>query len=182
MSATFDGCGTRAATVERSAQSKDHSTRSGENFAFHGEILTESKRGPGLMASDRVVICEHCQKPAQFVSGRVIYRSRQDLFDRRFWYCIGCNAYVGCHDGTDIPLGGLAKPETRSARILAHASFDRLWRERIFRRSDAYTWLAEQLGIDKDSCHIGMFDVATCNKVVTICDEKWEKEKNAKAV
>ena len=27
------------------------------------------------------------------------------------------------------------------------------------KRGQAYGWLAEQLGIDKSDCHIGMFDV-----------------------
>jgi hypothetical protein len=37
------------------------------------------------------------------------------------------------------------------------------------KRGQAYGWLAEQLGIDKSDCHIGMFDVKTCERVKFIC-------------
>jgi hypothetical protein len=35
------------------------------------------------------------------------------------------------------------------------------------------SWLGMKLGKSKEECHIGEFDVATCNNVVSMCDEKW---------
>ena len=39
-------------------------------------------------------------------------------------------------------------------------------------RKTAYKWLAEQLGIHVNDCHIGEFDVATCRRVAEICKTK----------
>lgn len=36
-------------------------------------------------------------------------------------------------------------------------------------RAQAYKWLASSLGIEPKNCHIGMFDVETCKKVVALC-------------
>jgi hypothetical protein len=139
--------------------------------------VTESKSLPKSIKSDRTVICDYCGKEADYVTGFVIYRSRHDLHHKHFWFCKPCEAYVGCHGESDKPLGRLAKADLRSAKILAHASFDRLWRgdlPRFSSRSAAYAWLGMKLGKSKDECHIGMFDLATCNTVVRICNEKWE--------
>jgi hypothetical protein len=42
-------------------------------------------------------------------------------------------------------------------------------------RSKAYRWLAEQLSIPYDQCHVGMFDVATCIRAEAICKPHAEK-------
>lgn len=40
------------------------------------------------------------------------------------------------------------------------------------RRSEAYAWLAGQLGIHLFDCHIGMFDIKTCKKVVELVNAR----------
>jgi hypothetical protein len=65
-----------------------------------------------------VVLCGHCGKPAVLINGRVIYPHRPDLADKRFWACAPCAAHVGCHAGTDRPLGSPAlrgRPGRRGA-------------------------------------------------------------------
>jgi hypothetical protein len=37
-------------------------------------------------------------------------------------------------------------------------------------RGAGYRWLADQLGIPKEKCHIGMFSVDTCLRVIEICE------------
>jgi hypothetical protein len=39
------------------------------------------------------------------------------------------------------------------------------------KRHEAYGWLANQLGLSRDDCHIGMFDVAQCERVVRVCTQ-----------
>lgn len=104
------------------------------------------------------------------VSGNVIYPHRSDLFYKRFWLCAPCDAYVGCHEGTERPLGRLANAELRRAKMAAHAVFDPLWRNGHMKRSQAYGWLADQLGIPCTECHIGEFDVDRCRLVVALCN------------
>lgn len=56
------------------------------------------------------------------------------------------------------------------ARVAAHSAFDPLWKDKHMTRSDAYRWLAAQLGIAPSACHILYFDEATCARVKRLCD------------
>ena len=114
--------------------------------------------------------CDYCNRPAVLVTGRETYPHRADLRKLKFWSCAACKAWVGCHKNGDgkTPLGRLANAELRAAKSAAHAAFDPLWREGAMSRSSAYAWLARQLGISAPKCHIGMFDVQTCQRVVDI--------------
>lgn len=47
------------------------------------------------------------------------------------WKCVPCDAYVGCHKGTERPLGLVADAATRAAKIKAHAAFDPLWMRKM---------------------------------------------------
>ena len=117
--------------------------------------------------------CHYCGNPAELVTGRIIYPHRPDLFDLNFWRCEPCDAYVGCHkkqgDGSQ-PLGRLANAELRKAKNKAHAAFDPHWQGKKQSRSDAYAWLAKQLGMPVERTHIGEFDVDDCMRVVTACE------------
>lgn len=126
-----------------------------------------------------MVVCDYCNNEARLVGGDVIYPHRPDLHGLRFWHCGPCGAYVGCHKGTTRPLGRLANAELRQAKQDAHAAFDPKWKFHTFRdgyqtmtRTMAYKWLAEQLGIPIEQCHIGMFDVETCGRVVEVCTNR----------
>lgn len=101
----------------------------------------------------------------------MIYPHRRDLAFKKFYLCLPCKAYVGCHPNSTTALGRLANAELRAAKMRAHAAFDPIWKEGIKNRKSAYGWLHAKLGIEKHLCHIGMFDVETCEKVVAACAE-----------
>lgn len=130
-------------------------------------------------------ICPYCNSTAVLVGGDVIYPWLKHLAAKRFWKCLACgDAYVGCHDGTEQPLGRLADAKLRLAKQHAHAVFDPLWEAKVERgmskgkaRGLGYRWLAVQLGIKPEDCHIGMMDVDTCIKVVQVCRPHAEKLK-----
>lgn len=127
------------------------------------------------MRNTTTILCDYCQQPAQLVGGATIYPYRRDLHSLRFWHCSPCGAWVGCHPGTTKPLGRLADAELRIAKMEAHAAFDPRWRakdkkNRPVARTQAYNWLAKQLGIERGQCHIGLFDIETCRRVVEICN------------
>lgn len=111
--------------------------------------------------------CPYCAGLSELVVGDVIYPHRPDLAAKKVWRCPPCNAYVGCHPGTTKPLGRLANAALREAKIQAHAAFDPLWRTGWMGRHQAYGWLAMQLGLARDDCHIGLFDLDGCQRVVT---------------
>lgn len=111
--------------------------------------------------------CDKCGKPAKLVSGSVVYPSRHDLYGRKFWACVPCNRRIGCHPGTDKPLGRrMAGPRTREARLKAHTAFDRLWKRGYLTRNEAYAWLAKVMRMPRKDCHIGQMSAAQCRAVV----------------
>ena len=125
---------------------------------------------------NKFTMCPYCDKQSQLVTGKKIYPHRPDLFHLNFWLCDPCNAYVGCHrrskrhghSGTE-PLGRLANKELRHAKSNAHAAFDPIWKSGRRSRKQAYLWLAKQMNISVNNCHIGMFNIAQCRRVVEIC-------------
>jgi len=116
------------------------------------------------------VTCPYCGKQAELIDSKEIYVVRS----YGMAYLCRCKpelAYVGCHKGTTRPLGRLADGELRFWKKKAHSFFDSIWRQGTMTRKAAYFWLAKNLGIPKNSCHIGMFDVDQCRRVVDICEQ-----------
>lgn len=113
--------------------------------------------------------CQYCGKKTEKVLGLVIYPHRKDLFDKTFYLCKPCKAWVGCHPKSEIPLGEVANAKTRRFRGLAHLSFDEVWISGKLKRQEAYRWLQEKMGLDQDSCHIGKFNTSQCEKVIELC-------------
>lgn len=112
------------------------------------------------------VTCDYCGKDAELVDSSVIYPHRLELHGRNVYRCQPCGAWVGCHPNTVKPLGRLANAELRRAKMQAHAVFDPLWRDGTMTRGKAYKALAIALNIPKGKCHIGMFDVEQCERVI----------------
>jgi hypothetical protein len=92
------------------------------------------------------------------------------------WMCKPCDAWVGCHKGTAKPMGTLANAELRNARSVLHALFDPIWEnlmeERGLSKSQArtmaYEWLAREMDLHPDDCHIALFDYEMCEEVLDI--------------
>ena len=113
--------------------------------------------------------CPYCGNPSRLTNGREVYPHIPRLHGNPIYACMPCRAWVGCHPGTTNALGRLANGELRKAKMAAHAAFDPLWKEGDMKRKQAYKWLSERLGIDYRDCHIGMFDQASCERVVLEC-------------
>jgi hypothetical protein len=87
------------------------------------------------------------------------------------YLCRPCQAWVGCHKGTTNSLGRLANRELRAAKQQTHAMFDPLWvrgSKRNAARRNAYRWLAKQLQISEELCHIGLFDLSDCTRAIAV--------------
>jgi hypothetical protein len=96
------------------------------------------------------------------------------------WHCLDCHALVGCHEGTDIPLGLMADLPTRDARYQAHQVFDRLWRGGGITRADAYIWLAKTLAIPPEQAHIGMLSQQQCETLIAAALNYRHQRKHAR--
>jgi hypothetical protein len=118
---------------------------------------------------DYLYVCPYCCRDAELVSGAAVYPHRPDLHHLRFWACLPCDAWVGCHRGTEEPLGRLANAKLRKAKQAAHAAFDPMWTSGDMPRRDAYSWLADALGLDREDTHIGLFDLTMCRRVIEVC-------------
>lgn len=116
--------------------------------------------------------CPYCNSKPVYVDSLEVYGVSYGMI----YLCRPCSAWVGVHAGTSIPLGRLANEELRESKKLAHLYFDNLWHRRIKQgvrkqeaRTLAYKWLSRQMGVNIKRCHIGMFDVEQCLKVVEVC-------------
>lgn len=133
------------------------------------------------------VTCPYCNRPAVYVDSAVVYRG---VSFGMIYLCSPCLAWVGVHKGTDEPLGRLANAELRLWKKQAHAAFDPLWQRKlalrrkqrgeeykaVWARNSGYKWLAAQLGLTREECHIGLFDIDMCKRVVDVCTN-WKKRR-----
>ena len=108
--------------------------------------------------------CNCCKsKKIRIVHHSEIYGSEKGKWPW-VYFCDTCHAYVGLHPYTHIPLGFLADKKTREARMKCKRPFEVLFKEMGMARADAYQTLADELGIKKESCHFGWFDISMCKK------------------
>lgn len=127
------------------------------------------------------VICPYCNEQATLASSVKIYGRDYGMM----YICKNypaCDSYVGVHTHNNEPLGRLANRELREWKIKAHAAFDPLWQKKLAKRrkekphykkswarNSGYQWLASVLGLEKDDCHIAMFDIEQCKRVIEVC-------------
>ena len=109
--------------------------------------------------------CPYCAGPVTLERNAVVYG--RDYGDWPWLYrCVPCDAYVGLHPFTAIPLGTLATRPMREARKRAKAAFQAFWRDRGMSRSEAYRWASQTLSIPPAQMHVGMFDVEQCHRLI----------------
>lgn len=110
--------------------------------------------------------CRFCGGAVELVNNAMFYGGRE--YGWPFAYaCFACGARVGCHPGTDIPLGTLADKATMQARRAAHAAFDPLWQNKgVGVRKRAYQALSKAMG--KNAAHISWMDADECLIVVSL--------------
>lgn len=120
----------------------------------------------------RKVYCDYCGRRAEFVDSKVIYGKSYGMV----YLCRPCDAYVGVHKGSDVPLGRLANAELRYWKKAAHAAFDPLWQYGRFKhhRNAAYRWLSDQMQLPVEKTHIGMFDIDQCKAAIQIIRSQGE--------
>lgn len=115
------------------------------------------------------VICPECG--ADMVLRETLKFKHKDGTPRKFFGCLNwpqCTATHGAHPN-GRPFGKPGDLETKKARLLAHFSFDPLWKNGNMGRKEAYLWLSEQMGIPFGDCHIGDFTKEQCINAIEIC-------------
>lgn len=114
--------------------------------------------------------CHCCGGPVTLSNNSVIYGGRS-FGDWPYVYrCTQCQAYVGLHPGTDLPLGLMATRATTHARKNAKNIFlEVVRRHHGGDRNAAYAWLAKALGISRSICHFGMFSAKQAERAGQVC-------------
>ena len=118
--------------------------------------------------------CPYCGSDVVLKEASIISK-KFAKYNEHIWMCSNypeCNSYVGCYPNTTTPRGRLANPRLRTLKKEAHKQFDKKWREGDMTREEAYIWLANNLHISLKDCHIGMFDVQMCKKVISLCERQ----------
>lgn len=121
--------------------------------------------------------CPYCGSSVILTSNTTIYG--KPYGNGKCYKCTGCDAYVGVHTGTNIPLGRLANKELRELKKECHALFDKAWRDnKTLNRRSAYKCLAKMLEIPVGKCHFGWFDkVLLCEAKKILSQKYWYKNK-----
>ena len=130
------------------------------------------------------VTCPYCGNDAESVTGQEVYPHRRDLWEKGFFQCVPCDARVGTHDETGLPLGRLATAPLRRLRTQAHGVLDVMWRPNkggLLFRGFAYKWLAKRLGTTSTP-HIGAMSEAECQQVIDLRGEIAYKVKQTKKI
>lgn len=108
-------------------------------------------------------ICPYCDKATEYVDSKEIYGKSYGMV----YICKPCHSWVGVHKSNPTEsLGRLANHELREAKKEAHFYFDKIWKTTKLTRNETYNSLSKFLKIEKEYCHIGMFDIEKCKKVV----------------
>ena len=112
-----------------------------------------------------ILICPDCGGKAELKDSAIIYGKSYGLA----YVCENypkCDNFVGCHKGTNKPLGTLANAKLRSKRKETHSLFDQLWKGENRERGQAYKFMAEVLDIDQEQAHIALLTFAQCDKLI----------------
>ena len=105
--------------------------------------------------------CPYCAGTVSLLINSAIYRREYGEWPYAY-LCRPCDAYVGLHPETDIPLGTLANSELRVARQSSKALFHSMMEACGLSRAEAYIWLAGKMGIPVGECHFGWFGLDRC--------------------
>ena len=110
--------------------------------------------------------CDNCgSKRIACTDNKVLYGKNQGKWPV-IWYCYDCKAAVSCHPDSQIPMGKMATQAVRSLRRKAHKVFDKIFKKHYMTRTDAYAWLANNMSIPRNECHISNFDEKQCELVI----------------
>lgn len=114
------------------------------------------------------MICPYCKNEAKYCENKEIYGRN---FGKSYmcYFCRPCNAYVGTHQNSTIPLGTMANKELRGWRIRTHRAIDAYWKARLCSRGRMYALLRDIFG---KVVHVGESDIEMCQKIIKATENK----------
>lgn len=119
--------------------------------------------------------CRYCNGVVAITHHRAIYRGRTYGDWPWVYRCEDCEARVGMHPTTNLPLGTLADAALRDVRNDCKKPFEQLWRGGQLGRTQAYKWLAKAMGKSLAQCHFGLFEEQECMTAHQLCLDKLQE-------
>ena len=100
-----------------------------------------------------------CGNRANYIDSKEIFKRPRGMI----YYCSKCGAYVGVHEGTNIPMGTLVDKETKKKRIAAHEALKRRFGNDTHA---AYKWMRKVMKLSAEEAHIGKFNKQQCEMLL----------------
>jgi len=137
------------------------------------------------LPNECIMKCPYCNKPTILRPSSFVYGKNAPDYGW-FWLCVRyprCDAYVGCHPGTQRPLGTLANKSLRNLRVTTHTNFDQLWKQGKISRKESYLLLQDALNLQPEQAHISRLNERECQRIIKLmCSgslesviERWKK-------
>jgi hypothetical protein len=129
------------------------------------ERKTVTPWNPSRRATARVKDSQPAPTECRYCGGEIRIQDHMVVYGKVYgdwpwlYRCVPCDARVGMHPFTNIPLGTLANEELRRARRSVKDKFEAIFKDGHMTRTEAYTLLSKTMGIDRNQCHFGMFEI-----------------------
>lgn len=140
-----------------------------------------------VLQDGRGIVCVYCGGTLEYVADSAEFYNGKNF--GALWVCRPCRAWVGCHPNTTTPMGNVANAETRRWRSFVHSMFDPLWKRKMAldgckkktARLAAYTWLAKEMRLAPEDCHVSLFNKDQCMEAARIVSASYTPEAVARA-
>lgn len=114
--------------------------------------------------------CRYCHGKVICVQNYVIYGRNYGEWPW-VYVCEKCNARIGLHPRTNIPLGTIADDELRRKRGEAKELFLFMKDRFNLSRDEAYAQLSVLLKKPPEETHFGMFELIDCTNAIRLLSE-----------
>lgn len=137
--------------------------------------------------TEKPPVCPYCGRRSVLRPAEYVYGDHTITAGSLLYVCSGypeCRAYVGVHEGTRRPKGGLADSELRNKRIRAHRALDAVVRSGCMSKDGVYVWLSGRMGLPYEETHIGYFSDYFCEQTIEECRrvlDNWRTARGKKA-
>lgn len=110
--------------------------------------------------------CPKCKQQVEIITEMRLYNRVHD--GSKYIGCYECNLYVKLDKRTGKPLGYMADRKTRLARKEAHKYLDKVWRDGILTRDEAYQYLRDNLHKSRSEGHIAKLNKTECDILIKV--------------
>jgi hypothetical protein len=108
-------------------------------------------------------VCRYCRSPVSLVSAEEVYPGMG--LEAKLYFCEGCGARVGVHEGTDDPVGYLADAELRRWRRVLHEALRELRKPRFYQKS-VHGLIREALGVPRERARVAMLSIGEVKNMI----------------